>query len=159
VLSATRVLEAPGSFGAFTQLQGQAQHHFPVGRSDSFFLRVASGGVDDNANHELFDFSLGGPLNLSAWQANQLRGRNFLLGQAGYLHTIAELPPVLGTRLYSFWILETGSAYNRLSSARFYSSISGGLALQTPLGPFILGGAYGSRGFGNVYFLFGRPFR
>ncbi|MFN7172481.1 MAG: patatin-like phospholipase family protein [Fimbriimonadaceae bacterium] len=159
VLSATRVFEAPGSFGAFTQLQGQAQHHFPVGRSNSFFLRVAGGGVDDNANPELFDFSLGGPLNLSAWQANQLRGQNFLLGQAGYLHTLAELPPILGTRLYSFWILETGSAYDRLSSARFYSSISGGFALQTPLGPFILGGAYGSRGFGNVYFLFGRPFR
>ncbi len=110
----------------------------------------------DNDIPEFYQFTLGGPLRLGAFDVDQFRGDNSLLAQLGYLRTIGRLPNFVGGPVYAVGLFEMGSAYERLEEARFRSSFTGGLLLESFLGPLFAGASIGDDGSFKFYFSLGR---
>jgi NTE family protein len=121
------------------------------------FLSGAAGtsfGEDPGINQ----FRLGGALRLGALNADEVRGNNYLLGVAGLLHEWFRLPDVLGGNVYLGGWLEQGSAYDRWADAKYESSLTAGIILETLFGPTFL--AYSqslNQGSGRFYIALG-PF-
>jgi NTE family protein len=119
-----------------------------------------SGGTSFNAEHDsYYAFTLGGPLRLRAYDVGELRGRNYLLGSAAYLHDVGRLPDFLGGPIYLVGAVEVGGTFGRLSSARFRTVFSTGLVMDTMLGPVSLTGSVAADGHYRVYVNVGRTFR
>jgi NTE family protein len=128
-------------------------------RADRLFLQ---GGVGSSfGEHPLVnDFALGGPLRLGAFNNDQLRGDNYLLGVAGYLRGIGRLPDVFGGGVFVGGWVEAGSAFDDWSKNKDWKSdFTVGAILETLLGPVFLGGSIGFTGGGRFYIALGPLFR
>lgn len=88
------------------------------------------------------DFSLGGPLRLGAFNQDELRASNYVLGTFGYLHKIGRLSDVLGGNIYLSGWFEQGSVHDHWDDMRYRSSVSLGAVLETLLGPVYGGGSF-----------------
>jgi NTE family protein len=107
--------------------------------TDRLFVRFGAGTSIDG-DPILNRFSLGGPMRLGSFNADELRGPNYLLGTAGYLKGIGRLPDVLGGGMFLGGWFEQGTAFKDWSDAHYQSSVSVGGILETLLGP-VFGGA------------------
>jgi NTE family protein len=138
--------------------EATATYFNPLGPRGRLFLYGSSGSsfgdsVSVNA------FSLGGPLALGAFQKDELRGSNYLLGGAGYFYEVARLfEGALGRAYLGGWV-ENGAVYERFDGAQFMTNVSGGLIMETPLGPVSLIGSAGFDGRYRVYVGLGPVFR
>jgi NTE family protein len=86
------------------------------------------------------DFSLGGPLRLGAFNNDELRSSNYVLGTVGYLKKVGRMADVLGGNIYLGGWFEQGSAHRVWDDMTYRSSVSLGTVLETLLGP-VFGGA------------------
>jgi NTE family protein len=103
-----------------------------------------------------YEFTLGGPLRLSGFDNDEFRGRNVLLGQFGYLRTIGRLPDFVGGPIYIVGLGEVGSAYEKIDLADYHFSGTGGLLMESALGPLFLGLSIGDDGSTRFLFSLGR---
>ena len=135
--------------------------------SMSWFKRIrprqrmfVSGGAGTSFGHEpgFNQFRLGGPLRLGGLNNDEIRGDNFLLGVAGVLHEWRRLPDVLGGNIYFGGWLEQGSAFDRWSTASYEASLSGGVVVETLVGPAFLGYSASLTGGGGRFYLALGPF-
>ena len=90
------------------------------------------------------------------------RGNQYLLVSAGYLHRIAQMPPLVGGRIYLGAWYDYGGAFggvleNRTGN-RYRHAISTGFLMDTLFGPLGLVGSWGEGGRGKIYFSIGRFF-
>jgi NTE family protein len=127
-------------------------------RSDRLFL-IGEGGTSFDAHPLVNDFALGGPLRLGSFNNDQLRGDNYLLFGGGYLRGIGRLPDVLGSSMFLGAWVEAGSAFDDWDTKNWESDITGGVILETLLGPVFLGGSIGFQGGGRFYVALGPFFR
>jgi NTE family protein len=97
------------------------------------------------------DFSLGGPLRLGAYNSDELRGPNYVLGTAGYMKRVGRLADVIGGNIFLGAWLENGDTFARWGDASWRTNLSGGLIMETLLGPIFLGASTGFDGRGRVY--------
>jgi NTE family protein len=81
------------------------------------------------------NFVLGGPFMLGAFNNDELRGTNYLLGDVGYMWQVGRLPDVLGQNVFLTTYLEQGSAFNAWDAAEYDMSVSFGAVLETLIGP------------------------
>lgn len=101
-------------------------------------------------------YRLGGFLNLSGFNQNELAGANLALARAIYLRE-------LGTglvRTYAGASLEFGNVWDERSEIRFDSLRVGSslfLGADTFIGPIYLGYGFADGGFGALYLMLGRP--
>jgi hypothetical protein len=130
----------------------------PAWGKGRFFL-AAAGGSSFGDTTVVNAFTLGGPLALSALQTDELRGSNFVLGHAGYFHEIARIFEGAAGRLYLGAWVENGATFERLAQAQIRTNISGGLIMETVLGPAFLVGSVGTDGRHRVYVGLGPVFR
>jgi hypothetical protein len=72
---------------------------------------------------------------------------------------VGRLPKLLGGRMYVETLVETGSVFDDLASARFKSSFTAGIASDTLMGPLFAGASVGQGGETRVYFMIGRLVR
>ncbi len=86
------------------------------------------------------DFSLGGPLRLGAFNNDELRSSNYVLGTVGYLKKVGRMADVLGGNIYLGGWFEQGSAHEFWDDMTYRSSVSLSTVLETLLGP-VYGGA------------------
>ncbi len=86
------------------------------------------------------DFSLGGPLRLGAFNQDELRSTNYVLGTIGYLHKVGRMADVLGGNIYLGGWFEQGSAHTRWDDMSYRSTVTLSAVLETLLGP-VYGGA------------------
>jgi NTE family protein len=109
-----------------------------VGARNRMFL---SGGGGTSFDHDpgFNKFSLGGPFRLGGFNNDEIRGDNYMLGVVGVLREWFRLPDVLGANVYYGAWLEQGSAFDRWSDAEYNAALSGGVLLETLLGPAFLG--------------------
>lgn len=154
----TRVLKAPGAPSAFNRAGIEFHGYLPAGWHGILFATVSGRWLQGDYGSSLYEPALGGALRLGAFSYDQLRGRNTMYFNAGYLRQIGALPSFIGGKVYVGTWIETGSAYEALGSARFSTNLSGGLIAETPLGPLLLGGSVGPSGRRALYFTFGRGF-
>jgi hypothetical protein len=79
-------------------------------------------------------------------------------GSIGYLHKIANMPPLIGEKISAGVWYEFGAAYNDSDNRNTLNDVSLGLIAETFLGPVFVGGSLGEGGRGNFYFAIGRFF-
>ena len=106
-----------------------------------------------------YEFTLGGPFRLSSFDREQFRGQKFILASGGYLRTITRLPDFLGGNVYVTGIVEIGSAFDDFEDAIWHGSVSGGVVMDTLLGPVLVAMAFGDEGSSRFYFTVGNLFR
>jgi NTE family protein len=104
-------------------------------------------------------FALGGPFQLSALDAGQLRGDNFVLTTGGYLRQVGRLPDFMGGAVLAGGWLEFGSAFDDWDTAAFDTNATLGVIAETLLGPVFIGGSAGADGASRFYVGIGRIFR
>jgi NTE family protein len=134
--------------------QGEAQASWfrRVGGRQRLFL-AGGGGTSFGHDAGFNQFRLGGPLRLGAYNAGEIRGDNFVLGDAGVLHEWFRLPDVLGGNGYLGVWLEQGAAFDRWEDAEYKAAASGGVLLETIVGPVFLGYSQSLTGGGGRFYL------
>ena len=144
--------ESPGAFRERDRLQSvevDASIYIPASARGRVFLRGAAGssfGTRTIVNA----FTLGGPFRIGSMNTGELRGSNFLLGNAGYLHQVARLAEgTLGTMFAGGWV-DYGSAFEELDAASFRACFNGGLIMRSPLGPVFLAAGVDTKGRGRL---------
>jgi NTE family protein len=152
-------IEAPDVQKDFYQSTLEASYFWPLTERDRLFFAGTAGYSFENEIPPMYKFTLGGPLRLSAFEDEEFRGANALLGQAGYLRTIGRLPDFVGGPIYIVGLAEVGSAYEELDNADFRFSGTGGLLMESALGPFFIGYSIGDDGSTRFLFSLGRWFR
>ena len=81
------------------------------------------------------------------------------MGGAGYFHEIGRLfEGALGRAYLGGWV-ENGAVFERFDAAQFRTNVSGGLIMETPVGPVSLIGSAGFDGRYRVYVGLGPVFR
>jgi NTE family protein len=149
-------LDAPAASDTFRQGEAGVSHFWPFKESNRLFLAAKGGASFDDNVPAPYQFTLGGPFNMGAYDTDEFRGDNFLLATVGYLRTMSRLPDFVGGRIFLGGWLEVGSAFDEIDEAAFHTSFSAGLLMDTALGPFFLGGSVGEDGSTRFYFALGR---
>jgi NTE family protein len=126
----------------------------PLGRHGRFLVRGA-GGTSFGETATVNGFTLGGPFDLGAYYPNELRGSNFAVANAGYFHEVGRFVEGTIGRLYVGAWVDQGATFERLADARVRTNVSGGILLESPIGPFFGGVSVGRDGRYRVYFSLG----
>ncbi len=144
--------------GRFWQGEVTASIFHRVRGEDRLFTYLGAGTSFDSTP-PLNRFSLGGPLRLSAYRVDQLRGAHYLYGAAGYLIRAARLPDLLGGNFYVGAWIEAGSAFDARQNATWVDCASGGVVLESILGPVFAGASISRDGHRRLYVAVGRFIR
>jgi NTE family protein len=122
-------------------------------------LFVSGGaGTSFGDNPGFNQFRLGGPAHLGAFNNDQIRGDNYVLGVGGLLYEWFRLPDVIGANAYAGGWLEQGSAFNTWDAAEYKAAASVGVVLETILGPAFLGFSQSLTDGNNRFYLALGPF-
>lgn len=132
------------------QARVDGSYFHPVGQHGRIFLGGAVGS-SFGATASINSFTLGSPFKLGAFRDGQLRGSNAALATVGYFHELARIfEGALGRLHVGGWV-ENGAAFETLGDARFETNVSGGLIMETPLGPGFLMASVGRGGKHRLY--------
>jgi NTE family protein len=151
--------QRPGSSMGFSQWDSTLEHFMPVGNRGIIF-GIGSGGTSFGATDlGLAGFSLGGPLRLSAYHRGELLGSDYFLGQAGYLHRLFNLNPVIGDAIYAAGFYEIGKVWDGgPGTPHRPNDIAGALIMKTLIGPIYGGGSIGDSNHHTWFIGLGRIF-
>jgi NTE family protein len=149
---------SPGAPEAYPQAEAGASSFHSIGSRGALFLYGAGGTSFGNQPGPIQQFTLGGPLRLSAFGVAQFRGSNYGLGAVGYRHQLGDLPTYLGGRIYGAVWYEGGSTFFRSNEAKYQNDVAGAVVLNSLLGPLTIGGAWGNGGNAKIFFSLGRFF-
>ena len=149
---------SPGATEAFPSLELTTELFKPVSRPGSVFLVARGGSTLGYEQTGIPQYFLGSTSGLLAYGQNEVRGNQFFLGRAGYLHSLATLPPFLGGGLYFVTMYEIGKMYNAPGVSKLPTDGAAGLIAQTALGPVFVGGSVGDTGHATWFFSLGRVF-
>ncbi len=142
----------------FWQAEFAATGFHSISRRNRIFFRAAAGTSFD-AHPYFAAFSLGGPLRMSAFYVDELRGSHFALAAAGYMRQLPRLPSWAGGHAYVAAWVEVGSAFQSRSTATWHQDIAAGLIIDSMIGPVFVGASVGPGGHSRVYFSLGPLFR
>ena len=151
--------QRPSAGGGLSQLNVTAEHFIPSGKRGIVF-GTASGGTSFGAsNLGLAGFSLGGPLQLTAYSRGELLGNDYFLGQAGYLFRLTHLNPIFGDAIYAGGFYELGKINGENSGTPSVPNDGTAIVvMKTIVGPVYGGGSIGGSGHYKWYFGLGRIF-
>jgi len=149
---------SPGALSAFPTLELKTEFFKAVSRPSSLFLFAQGGSTLGYDSTGIPQFFLGGTTGLTAYGLNEVRGDQYFLFRAGYLHNLFTLPPFLGGGFYAATFYEVGKMYNAPDVSRLPNDGTVGVIAQTALGPFFIGGSLGDTGHAKVFFALGRVF-
>ena len=127
---------------------------------NTLLLSSEIGLTTEGDGRTLGDFRLGGFLNLSGLEPDQLIGRHKILGRAVFYHRLSDVAPIANVPLFVGGSLELGNTWTAMRDIGFDSLRPAGslfVAADTPLGPFIVAGGL-ARGNGALYLILGRIF-
>jgi len=146
-----------GSRGVFPAAETNYTIVRRVSEPGSIFFNAQGGTVFGSGNVGLPPFALGGVNRLSAYGENEFLASQYFLGRLGYLHKVFDLPPFLGRGVYGIAQYELGKAYGQ-QSTRLPNNGAAGIAMETLIGPIVIGGAVGDSGHAKWFFQVGRIF-
>ena len=123
--------QSPNSSEGYSQWDTKISHFIPV-RSRGIIFGTGEGGTSFGAtNLGLAGFSLGGPLRLSAYEQGELLGNDYFLAQAGYLHRLFKLNPVIGDAVYAAGFYEIGKVWGAApGTPSLPNDVAGALVLK-----------------------------
>jgi NTE family protein len=150
-------LQSGRSSAQLLQLSGEASHFWSSGERGRFFA-VGGGGTSFNNQPLPTDqFTLGRPFHLGAQDQGEFVGDHYYILTGGYLHQLGRLPDFMGGPVFAGGWIENGDAFNS-GEAKFRTNASGGIVLDTLVGPVILAGSAGFDGSWRTYIGVGRIF-
>lgn len=152
-------LEAPEARRAFGTVDAALQAARTVKGERVLTAALEGGTTFGGPAPTLYQFSLGGGFRLGAFPPYAFRGPRYALGSLGFRQPLLRLPNLLGGKLYADALIEAGSVFDRVATARVKGSFTAGLAADTLVGPFFAGGSVGHNGKLRVYFMMGRLVR
>ena len=141
-----------------TQLSFSGNRFWSIGTPNRLFLAGGIGSTWGGAPLPYNQFALGAPFRLGAYQAGELYGENYYLATAGYLRQIARLPDFFGGPVFAGGWLENGDAFDQWEGATWRTNASGGVVMDTLIGPIMLGVSAGFDGRWRTYLGIGRLF-
>ncbi len=152
----------PVDSGAFPSLEGASQNYFKLDDPSSVFFNGYA-GTTFNYDTGIPQFSLGGSVRMLAYGQNELLVDKYFMGQGGYMHRIAKLPPLIGSGVYGIFMVEGGKVYGEPLTGlgklpNLPGDIAATLVVKTIFGPAEFGYAYGDTGHHKFYFRIGRIF-
>ena len=153
------LIDAPDQTTTLRQLEGDVSAFVPITGRDRVFVGFAGGSSFDDVPSPFRQFRLGGRSRLSAFDLDAFRGDHFVYARAGYLRQIGRLPDFIGGPIYALAGVETGSAFDDLDRATMRSSLTGGVVLETAVGPLLISGNVSPDGATALYFALGGLFR
>lgn len=142
----------PEQASGFPRAETRISWYRPVSRSGSLFVSGEGGTAFGRDGLGLLAFSLGGILRLGSYGENELLGNQYYLLTAGYLHEIASPLPLIGGQVFAGGWYQLAKMYGRPELPRYPMDASGGLLVETLLGPVFLGGSWGDAGHRKLYF-------
>jgi NTE family protein len=151
--------QSPIGSGGYSQWDSTVEHFIPV-KTRGIIFGTGSGGTSfGDTNLGLAGFSLGGPLRLSAYNRGELLGSDYFLAQAGYLHQLFKLNPVIGDAVYVGGFYEIGKVWNPAEGTpNLPNDVAGILIMKTLIGPIFGGASIGDSDHRKWFFGLGRIF-
>jgi NTE family protein len=147
--------DSPGAASDFRVGTLRLSRFQPITRPSSVFL-IAEGGTTFGApDTGRAQFSLGGTRGLYAYGANELRGNEYVMLTAGYLHHVWRLPPFVGKRVY---LVTQAEAAKVGGGSPWATDVVAGMMAQTAFGPLLIGASFGDEGHRRWFFKLGRVF-
>jgi NTE family protein len=156
--SARWFFESPGASAEFPQAEASAVYAHPLDEQNILFFNGAGGTSFRKDAAPFQKFTLGGLFRLGGYGRGEFRGNNFLFGEVGYLRRFYRLPSFLGGSAYAGAWYDGGSAFDNINLAKYHMSGTGGVLVETRLGPIFFGGSWAEGGQGKLYFALGRIF-
>jgi NTE family protein len=151
--------QKPNTKGTYSQWDSTVEHFTPAGTRGIIFGSASGGTSFGSTNLGLAGFSLGGPLRLSAYRRGELLGSDYFLGQAGYLHRLFKLNPVIGDAIYAMGFYEIGKVWNASEGTpKLPNDVAAGLIIKTLIGPIYGGASIGDTDHREWFFGVGRIF-
>ncbi len=150
----------PAAPQGFPVSELEVQNFFQLNHRNTVFLN-AYGGSTYGFNAGIPAFHLGGVTRFAAYGTNELLTNQYFLGQLGYIRTLKNLPPLLGSTIDFLGVLEVGKTYQLPQGPKppdVPGDIVGALVVNTRFGPVEAGGAVGNYGHAKFFFQVGRIF-
>jgi len=148
----------PGASSNFTLTEGRFTDFIKFNNSNSVYFSGGGGTTYGNNHVGVPVFSLGGPLNFPAYGTNEILTNQYSILTLGYLRQLAQLPPLLGNKLYFQGRFDVGSYDKLTNGTRIPGDVGGAFVVSTLFGPVAIGGAVGDSGHARFYFAIGRVF-
>ncbi len=141
-----------------TQLSGETNTFWTLRERNRLFM--LAGGGTSFGDHPLptDQFTLGSPLHLGAYSIGELRGDQYYILTAGYLRQVGRMPDFMGGPVFAGAWLENGDTFDTWSSATLRTNLSGGIIVDTLVGPVIVAASAGFNGRWRTYLGVGRIF-
>ena len=158
VTEARWLVEAPEHTDDLRQATFDSATFIPAGAAGRVFIALAGATSFGDAPSPFYQFTLGGPFRLGAFDQDQFRGPHTAYLAAGYLRRVGRLPDLLGGPIYLGAWLESGSAFETPRDAVVHSDLSGGVLVETLMGALLVSGSIGDDGSSAFYVALGRPF-
>jgi NTE family protein len=149
---------SPGAPAAFPTLELRTEVFKTISAPASVFLFAQGGSTLGYNRTGIPQYFLGGTAGLFAYGQNEVRGDQYYLFRAGYLHNLLTLPPFLGKGLYAVTFYEVGKMFHAPGVSRLPNDVAAGVIAQTALGPVFIGGSVGDTGHAKWFFALGRVF-
>jgi len=149
---------SPGATAAFPTLELRTEFFKPISRPNSVFVVAQGGSTLGHEGTGIPQYFLGSTAGLYAYGQNEVRGNQFYLFRAGYLHNLFMLPPFLGGGVYAVGMYEVGKMYNAPGVSKLPNDGVAGMIMRTALGPVFVGGSVGDTGHATWFFSLGRVF-
>jgi NTE family protein len=103
-------------------------------------------------------FTLGGPLNLGSLSPEEVWGSRYMYTNLGLMRQIFDSSSFLGGRTVLALFYEGGASWEPTQRIDFFHAGSGGLLMDSLIGPIFVGGSLGEGGKGKFYFSVGTLF-
>ena len=150
----------PAAPEGFPVSELEIQSFFQMNRRNTVFLN-AYGGSTYGFEAGIPAFQLGGVTRFAAYGTNELLTNQYFLGQVGYIRTLKNLSPLLGSTIDFLGALEVGKTYQLPRGPKppnVPGDVVGALIVNTRFGPVEGGGAVGNYGHAKFFFQVGRIF-
>ncbi|MBV8632780.1 MAG: patatin-like phospholipase family protein [Silvibacterium sp.] len=148
----------PGGSSNFPLTEGRFTDFIKFNEHNTVYAS-AGGGTTYGYNHVgVPAFSLGGSLNFPAYGTNEILTNQYSILTLGYLRQLAQLPPLLGNKLYFQGRFDVGSFDKLTNGTRVPGDVAGAFVVSTIFGPVTIGGSVGDSGHHRFYFGLGRVF-
>ncbi len=142
-----------------SQLSGEANWFWRKGERHRLFVLGGGGTSFDKQPLAVDQFPMGRPFHLGAYNLGEVRGDHYAIATAGILRELSRMPDFIGGPIFAGAWVENGDAFDDWDDATLRSQVSGGLILETLVGPMILAGSAGFDGRWRTYLGIGRLFR
>jgi NTE family protein len=149
---------SPGAPAAFPTLELKSEVFKTISQPASVFVYAQGGSTLGYDQTGIPQYFLGGTAGLYAYGQNEVRGDQYYLFRAGYMHNLFTLPPLLGKNLYAMTFYEIGKMYDAPGVSRLPNDGAAGVITRTALGPLFIGGSVGDTGHAKWFFALGRVF-